>query len=346
MRNLNNNIKRNYYLDILRLICCFLVVCIHFPSTNNLTYLSSLTRIAVPIFYMIGGFYYNKKVNSQENKIKLIIKIIKMSLSFSGLMLIYNIIKRGFSYFISLFNIFGYLDLKTISDFIIFNIPPLTKSHLWYMYALIYVYFIFLFTNEKQKAFIVKAIPLLLFCNLFLGTYSSLVFNNIIDLKYSRNFLFTSLPFFTLGYYISKNDFLNNVKSIKKSLFALIFSILFTFLEMKIIELNNITGNVTIYASTIVNAFIIFIICLWLNKNTNTNFSNVSNLSKKYSTSIYAIHIIIGKIVDDLLINSYLYMTIRPLIVFTVSLLFSILLQSSKEKINKLINKIRITILQ
>ena len=53
--------KRNYGLDTLKLICAMLVICIHTPFPNDFgQYVMVISRIAVPIFLMITGFYYNK----------------------------------------------------------------------------------------------------------------------------------------------------------------------------------------------------------------------------------------------------------------------------------------------
>lgn len=46
-------------MDILKFLCAFLIVCIHRPFVGTAgAYFTALTRIAVPIFFMITGYYY------------------------------------------------------------------------------------------------------------------------------------------------------------------------------------------------------------------------------------------------------------------------------------------------
>ncbi len=68
---------RNLGIDILRLICAFLVVFIHYPFQSGIgNDLSAICRIAVPIFFIITGFYYIDTEKKKPNN--LIIKTIKI----------------------------------------------------------------------------------------------------------------------------------------------------------------------------------------------------------------------------------------------------------------------------
>lgn len=51
-------------LDVLKVLCAFFIVCIHapFPGTWG-GYFTSITRIAVPIFFMISGFFWKAESN-------------------------------------------------------------------------------------------------------------------------------------------------------------------------------------------------------------------------------------------------------------------------------------------
>ena len=53
--------NRNNNLDILKTICAFLVICIHIPFPGSVgAIITPLARIAVPIFFMITGYFYNR----------------------------------------------------------------------------------------------------------------------------------------------------------------------------------------------------------------------------------------------------------------------------------------------
>lgn len=50
---------RNVGLDILKVIAAFFVVCIHAPFENEFGKdLKAISRCAVPIFFMITGFFF------------------------------------------------------------------------------------------------------------------------------------------------------------------------------------------------------------------------------------------------------------------------------------------------
>ena len=78
----NNTKHRNHSLDFLKFIASFLIVCIHFKvfgQTGNL--ISVIARFAVPVFFMISGYYaYNDDENKLKYKVTKIIKYIYLPL--------------------------------------------------------------------------------------------------------------------------------------------------------------------------------------------------------------------------------------------------------------------------
>ena len=73
--------KRIYSIDTLKCIAAFLVVFIHAPLENVLKdYVMVITRIAVPIFFLISGFLYENKLNDKNKKISSIKKLLKILL--------------------------------------------------------------------------------------------------------------------------------------------------------------------------------------------------------------------------------------------------------------------------
>lgn len=56
-------------IDVLKAICAFLVVCIHVPFPGKMgAYFTTLTRVAVPIFFMITGYFYSDIVAQLNQK--------------------------------------------------------------------------------------------------------------------------------------------------------------------------------------------------------------------------------------------------------------------------------------
>lgn len=50
--------KRNEGIGILRLICAFLVVCIHIPFPGAIgQFIKAVARVAVPVFFISSGYF-------------------------------------------------------------------------------------------------------------------------------------------------------------------------------------------------------------------------------------------------------------------------------------------------
>ena len=94
--------KRNEFIDMMRIIGCIMVICIH---SNPLTKISGIlnfavcqiiSRIAVPFFFVASGYFYAQKLYSKDNnrneKIKkYILKQINVYLIFSLIYCLFNI---------------------------------------------------------------------------------------------------------------------------------------------------------------------------------------------------------------------------------------------------------------
>ena len=121
-------------IDILKVICAFLIVCIHVPFPGRVgEYFTALTRVAVPIFFMITGYFYSDTVARHKEK-QQIKKIFYLVVEANLLFFIWNItlvvLRRDsiMSYMQSIFS--G----KNMLKFLLFNESPLAV-HLWYLGA-------------------------------------------------------------------------------------------------------------------------------------------------------------------------------------------------------------------
>lgn len=124
--------------DILKYVFVFFVVCIHtpFPDVAG-EYFTVLTRIAVPILFMITGFYYSAIVERGrigEQIKKLFILAFEANLLYLLLKCLYAFASGdGFMHYIS-----GTFTLKNTVKFIVLNDSPFSY-HLWYLGAILYV---------------------------------------------------------------------------------------------------------------------------------------------------------------------------------------------------------------
>ena len=193
---------RNSSLNILKAICCILIVFNHckFPSVFG-KLLENYARIGVPVFFLISGYYLNG--NSKEKIKSKIWKNMKLLFFSCIIYLLLNCIR----YFVDKEATIGYfrcfINVKNILDFIFFNVNPFW-GHLWFIHALIYLYvieFILLKYNlNNKKVGLSLSVILLITYQIINGLFVDDFLNNI---QYIRNYIFVGIPFFTIGKYIS-----------------------------------------------------------------------------------------------------------------------------------------------
>lgn len=179
--------ERNYNLDVLKTICAFLVICIHVPFPGIVgEIIIPLARIAVPIFFMITGYFYDKIDKKPFKQIKKVIILIILS------NLLYFILDA-----ITNKNVAEMFSLKNILSFVVFNESPFA-GHLWYLNALLYVLVILYFVDKlKIRKYLYYVIPILLAIDLILGKYSILLFEQQFPYIIIRNFLFVRIAIFS-----------------------------------------------------------------------------------------------------------------------------------------------------
>ena len=127
-----DNIKqRNYSLDLLKFIASFFIVCIHFKVFGEVgDFIVVLSRFAVPVFFMISGYY---SFNDDTVKLKQkIINILKFYFCAVVLYACFNVITMVFNgqlaeakWYIS-----TYLRIQYTSKNLLFN-----ESHNFFKYS-------------------------------------------------------------------------------------------------------------------------------------------------------------------------------------------------------------------
>ncbi len=143
-----NNRKIN--IEFIRVIAIIMTIMIHvsniyiyaFDEISNGYFLisviyNSLSRLCVPLFFMISGALIINKEYSRKKYFQKIIKFVLLLIFWS---LFYYIQKNGFSF-------------ENIGDVLVnsfFN-AEMTSRHLWYMYALISVYIALPFVQNMCK---------------------------------------------------------------------------------------------------------------------------------------------------------------------------------------------------
>ena len=143
--------QRNLKIDQLKCLSAFLVIYVHCSPTGTIgENISAIARIAVPIFFIITGYFYEFS-NQREKKQSQIKNIFVLCIIANFLYLIWNIILQmllGNSIKNYLLEI---LEPKAVVKFLIFNESPV-GVHLWYLGALLYgLGILYLFQNILCK---------------------------------------------------------------------------------------------------------------------------------------------------------------------------------------------------
>lgn len=319
-------IKERYDgLDILKLLCAFFVVCIHQPFAWDNPF-TVVTRCAVPIFFMISGFFYNlEDVDIEKAQIK---KVICLVIGSNLLYFIWNLFLALLSGdWNSMKNL---LHIKVWITMLLTNESPLA-GHLWYLGALLYVLLILRFCGHfhKLKALILVS-PLLLFIDLIFGKYSLLIWGREYSYFYVRNFLFVGIPYFCIGIWLKNRKYFLWAKEVKhKGLYrVLLVGGGISFVLTSVLEryfLIQLHANATRdhYISTTLLSLCLFL--LFCDNSVEWKRSRIlANIGRKYTTFIYVFHpivITVLGIITTKLEISHLYGYLAPVIVFLVTAL-------------------------
>ena len=312
-------------IDILKAICAFLIVCIHAPFPGVIgEYFKALTRIAVPVFFMITGYFYFD-VEDKNDEIRQIKKIFKLVLEANVLYLLwdsfYAVLSRNMSFFADTFTIENFL------KFIVFNESPM-KWHLWYLGAILYVLIIvYVFDKLKIGKCLSFATPLLLIGDLILGKYSVLLFGREFPYIFVRNFLFVGIPYFCIGRLI-RNGFGQKVKKKALVIFLIVFSATSLLERFALVSLN-VNSARDHYISTTLLAITVFLFTLKCHGDNKT----LALIGRKYSTWLYILHPIfitcIGMVTHKVGVFG-IYKFIAPIVVYITTLIFLMIVDKIK----------------
>lgn len=285
---MEENHKRYDSINIMRVICAFLVISLHtsiFASINlglNSIIAKGIARIAVPFFFISTGYFMVKNI-TKNGYVKGFVKRIG---------LIYLLISV-----IDIILIMPYVSMRLSGDFVykikyIF-IGGITES-LWYIPAIIFaVVLVSIFLKKNWiKPLIVVSI-LLYIIGLLGDSYFGLIKNTPLEVVINfynnifintRNGITFSIPFVTLGALIAKGNikFSKNIINICLIVFSIIFA-----LEAYLLNSSNISIDTNMYISLLLLVPVIFI---WLlNSNLQIN-ERTSNILREMSLWIYCVH--------------------------------------------------------
>lgn len=323
--------NRYYSIDFMRAICAFLIICIHGLGTCRDLFIP-ITRIAVPFFFMVSGYFIvDDKINSKriENQTK---KLIKYFLICSFVYISWDLLEYK-----RIFNLPGATKSSSLLGYIlklIFFNCTFYAEHLWFIIANVYILVIYRILKKTRiiidKKFNVIVI-ILLISNLILGSYCNLFFYRNISLSYTRNFLFTGIPFFFIG--VNIRDKKLHAANLSILILGIIFSIS-SILEYYFIKEYIGISNQEVFITTILGCTLIFSYCI----SNKEKFKNcIAYIGSEYSLIIYVVHPIVLYYVKKIdVINTNFLMMI---IVYIFSLLIGCIIKIVKRKCTEVVNE-------
>lgn len=201
------NQNRNVTLDLLKLVAAYFVVLIHFPFPDPIGgIIRDIARFSVPLFFLVSGYY--AYTNTPEKILKKLVHVLKLYLLAVVVYLVFRFLSAVYcegNFGAGIFYLKGYFYNCNIPKFFFFNVTR-SSGHLWFMPALIYTYAIFYLVRKKkfsEKLLFLLAGILLISC--FLLEEGLAIFGEAISNIFTRNYLFTGVPYFCLGLLIFKH---------------------------------------------------------------------------------------------------------------------------------------------
>ncbi len=289
-KRLDNTCNRFINIDILKCIAAFLVVAIHFTGHPEISSIedwishicTNEARIAVPLFFMITGYFYPKMVSSGH----LTHQLKKLLILAIGSTLFYIVCELGGAYISGSFakHINLIFNPQTIVDLLVFNITP-GSGHLWFFYSMIYSLIIINFFDKINQTRLLNILSILLFLLLLVSNFTKFFL-------YTRNYLFFGIPFILLGrsFADGKLKELVSFLTISKCLFlvvsCMILIVFEVFMYYKLMP--ELQPQRECFIFSMPEAVAIFAITLKIKVNNSSRLMNsMALIGKKYSAYIY-----------------------------------------------------------
>lgn len=340
--------KRNYGFDWLKGVACIAVVLIHYnlPDQAGII-MKTLCRFAVPVFFMVSGFFALSGDGNVCSRDKLFAKIRHILCLVAGaaffhliFCVVWNkVMDPGWSiaeYSRTVINLPKIIKLLVTND-------PLVYSHLWFLLALLYCYILMILFERRYPAVLVNMFPVFLLGFLIFALWknvlhipsASIPLMSDAYLMLFNLFIFRALPFFLAGMWLRKNR--EMICSHKFSRNGLI--ILFIFGEALALLERNVFCEAQFYLGTFIAVGAMFLYVL----NGGHEFKEDNFLvciGKDLSMYVYVLHIAVGKVCDLIAAKGFLedrtmFLYSKMVIVLSFSLMFAYCLFHLNKKMAK-----------
>lgn len=325
-------IQKNRTLELIKLIAACMVVFIHVLFAGRMgVAIESIGRFAVPLFFLISGFYSYQiepeKIKKRAKNISVLLVIAVVCCTLYKVWMMYT--TRGAAgleaYFIR------YTQPEFLFRLFFLNVT-LSGGHLWYLFAILYVYLIFYVVRKfkvSDKAIFIVSFTLLA-AHLLLGEGLAIMG---ITLKnyYIRNFLLMGIPCFGLGLFAKKYEL--KFKAVPNYLIwiaAIVGALESVFSRFSF-------GRQEMYIGSVLILFAL--VCTFI-KYADAKMPSFVTKLEGCSTYIYIFHTIVAGLMEDLypllglsMRRSLLLQNIHPILVLFISIAVAyVIVRISKRK--------------
>ena len=325
-------IQKNRTLELIKLIAACMVVFIHVLFSGRMgVAIESVGRFAVPLFFLISGFYSYQiepeKIKKRAKNISVLLVIAVVCCTLYKVWMMYT--TRGAAgleaYFIR------YTQPEFLFRLFFLNVT-LSGGHLWYLFAILYVYLIFYVVRKfkvSDKAIFIVSFTLLA-AHLLLGEGLAIMG---ITLKnyYIRNFLLMGIPCFGLGLFAKKYEL--KFKAVPNYLIwiaAIVGALESVFSRFSF-------GRQEMYIGSVLILFAL--VCTFI-KYADAKMPSFVTKLEGCSTYIYIFHTIIAGLMEDLypllglsMRRSLFLQNIHPILVLFISIAVAyVIVRISKRK--------------
>lgn len=325
------NSKRMVWIDLLKILACFLVIINHcignifnFSKEINTTIFYcinfSLCKIAVPIFIMITGALLLNKNSNYRDMLKKILRIIIPLLLLSYIIYIKN----------NDFNIINFVKS--------FLKEPVIYPY-WYLYMLISLYLVTPFiqkmiANFNNKDFICFILVCLIFPLLFETSFK--IFNYSISNMFYICVFSKIIGIYVLGYFLSTCNIKKMYKNISIISFIMLMILYFLTFYIPYIKVGQISYLFDNYDClfAVIGGACIFYLFRYIFKKENYKYFKIISIVSSCTFGIYLFHyLFINTILRIDIIqlvfkyNLYLGIYLLEIIAFLVSFIITYLLK-------------------
>lgn len=287
--------KYNATLDMLKGLSCLLVITIHvvFPGIFG-QLVSKGAKIAVPIFFMISGFYSGGTQNQRERLFKKAVRIFLLLIISLTVYSGYYILRNGIAQFMS---------ISVVSEFILrMNYGAIGAYHLWFLMALtlLYAAHCCLYKFIDVKTMRVVGI---------LSVIGIILLPDVESMEYIKNTVTQGITFYSIGWLIKNDSLIDRMDRLNRhsNFIGCCFLVVYEGLvALSVLQIIKPLPNAAILFIYIV-AISFFV---WALKNPKIGDGKLlTYIGRELSLIVYIVHLLVNEIVNILFYRLYVIRT-------------------------------------